>query len=139
MIKNMKSLTSKKSDCKALSMKEYPSSLREYNARANTMTLQFLKKRKYKYRKKLFIYLIIYIPKFLYDSSTCNCKWNSCNSSNGQRYSHGKLCWAQVLKKPEKVGFNETPNASTNKENNKEHKNMWSDDELPKILETRIF
>ena len=131
----MKSLTSKKSDCKALSIKEYPSSLREYNARANTMTLQFLKKVQVQVQNKNYFNL----PKFLYDSSTCNCKWNTSNSTNGQRYSHGKLCGAQVLKKPEKVGFNETPNASTNKENNKEHENMWSDDELPKILETRIF
>ena len=36
-------LTSKNNDSSGLSINEYPSNLREYKARAKTITLQFLK------------------------------------------------------------------------------------------------
>lgn len=76
-----------------------------------------------------------YLPKLLYDGSTGNGEGNSSHSSNGQRYSHSKLGGAKILQEPEEVGFKESPNASTNKEDNQEHEDVRFDYKLPKILE----
>ena len=79
------------------------------------------------------------LPKLLYDGTTGNGQRNSSHSSNGQRYSHSKLGGAKILQEPEEVGFKESPNAATNKEDNQEHEDVRFDYKLPKILKMTII